>query len=181
MRKLMLATLIAALIAVALTSVAPTSEAAPRGRRQAGAARPVYASKDTPATTKALAIQLAMERKKAARYRGLSVKADPNAEGEELAVQERIADQLSRLDYVPAHRVEHFRWIPEELGLTIYGWRGRIISAVPAPNGVTVTMRVAPIVPIGTGAHTLESYFYSKGRLVHLASQAGSFHGVTTY
>jgi hypothetical protein len=176
MRKLMLAASIAALIAVAMTT-----EAAQRGRRQAGTTGVINVPKDTPTTAQARAVNLAMERQEADRYRGLSVEADPDAQGEELAVQERIADQLSRLDYVPAHRVEHFRWIPEQLGLPILGWRGRIVAAAPDPDGVRITVRVTPIAGIGTADHTLEFYLYSNGRLVHVASEGATSRGVTTF
>jgi hypothetical protein len=176
MRTLMLAASIAALFAVAMTT-----EGAQRGRRAAGAAGSINVPKDTPATAQASAIALEMERQRAGSYRGLEVKPHPDAKGEALAIQERIADRLARLDYVPAQRIEHFRWIPEQLGLPIAGWRGQIVAAEPAQDGVRITMKVAPIAGVGTADHMLESYLYTNGRLVHLASEGAPSRGVTIF
>ncbi len=175
MRKFLLAASSAALITVALTS-----EAAQRGRRQAGATDSIYVSKDTPVTARNRELNLAVERQKSEQYRGLSVEPHPAASGQAFVVQERIANLLGRLDYVPAHRVEHFRWIPE-MGMTISGWRGQIVETAPAPNGIRVTVKVKPIVALGTKDYTLESYLYTDGRLVHFASEGAPSRGVTTF
>lgn len=177
MRKFMLAALIAAFVAVTLTT-----QAAQRGRRQAKAPRSVFVAKNSPAAARALAWNLEMDRQKAERCRGLSVEPHPEAKGDERATQERIADLLSRQDYVPAHRVEHFRWIPEQMGMTIAGWRGRIVETARAPGGVLVKVKITPIAGLGTSDHTLESYLSTNdGRLVHVASEGAPSRGVITF
>lgn len=176
MRMLMLVASLAAVVALAMTT-----EAAPRADRHTGATGGVDVTKDTSATTRARAVRFAIDRQEAARYRGLQVEASADAESQERAIQEQIAQQLSWLDFVPTHRVDHFRWIPEQLGLPILGWRGRIVTTSQAADGVRVTVQVAPIAGIGTADHTRETYLISDGHLVHLASEGAPSRGVTTF
>jgi hypothetical protein len=184
MRKIMFAASIVAVIAAALTT-----EAAHRSRRQAQAPeapqppqpRPPLFTKDTPAAARLRAMQDPVVRQAAEPYRGLSVEPDPEATGDTLALQERIAALLARMDYVPAHRVDHFRWITEEMRLKIVGWHGRILETKPTRDGIRVLMKVWPVAGIGTSDHTLESYLYADGRLVHLNSEGAPTRGLVFF
>jgi hypothetical protein len=169
MRKSILASSITLLAVVTLTT-----QAAPREKQQAEAPKPVFVSKNSPAAERAVR---AMEKDRERRYsyRGLSVEPHPEAAGDELAMQERIAALMARLDYVPAHRAEHFRWVHDELNMPIYGWKGKIAESHHTPDGVVVTVRIWPIAPFGTGDNTLETYLYNKaGRLIHLHSEGAA-------
>jgi len=178
MRNFMLAVSTALLVVV----VSLTTQAAQREKQQAEAPKPVFIPKNSPAAERALAINLMKEQEKQNSYKGLSVEPHPEAEGDELAMQERIAALMARLDYVPAHHAEHFRWVHDEKGMPIYGWWGRIVGTERAPEGVVVTVRISVLAPFRTTDHTLETYLYNKaGRLVHLHSEGAPSRGLIIY
>ena len=167
MRILLFTASIAALIAVTMTT-----EAAQRKRsRGAVTSRARDISNSLPN----------VEVQEAPKYLGFSVEPELDAKGEDLEFQQAIAAQLSLLDYVPDYRVEHFRWISDELVVPIQGWRGRIVSADPIADGACITVRVVPIAGIGTKDHTLEYYLYVDGRLTYIASDGTATRGVTTF
>lgn len=100
------------------------------------------------------------------RYRGTTVRHAAGAVGDELAVQKLVAAKLSRLDFVPAPRAEHFRWMTN-YPVKLIRWNGLIKGAVLTPNGVTVRVRVWPDVvptrgkPSGHSDYFLEDYLLS--------------------
>jgi hypothetical protein len=177
MRKSILVASITLLVVV----VTLTTQAAQRDKPQAKAPKPVFIPKNSPAAERALRA-MEQEQEKQNSYKGLSVEPHPDAEGDELAIQQRIAALMARLDYVPAHRAEHFRWVHDEKGMPIYGWRGKILESHHTPDGVVVTVRVWATTPFESRDYTEETYLYNKaGRLVHLHSEAAPSRGLIIY
>jgi hypothetical protein len=113
--------------------------------------------------------ELERERQERERYKGISVKTDPKATGDDLALQKRIADLLSAMDIVPSQRVECFEWMSRNKYLKITGWYGSILDVTSDPDGAIVTLEVRPRHDCDgsfrTSSHTIESYRYANGKL----------------
>jgi hypothetical protein len=106
-------------------------------------------------------------------YRGIVVKAHPQAIGEDLQLHQRIGALMSSLDFVPAQRAEHFRWI-DELQVAHTGWDATIQETTPAPGGVHVKVKVVPTNASGAAAvnsYVIENYLYSEGSLRYLGME----------
>jgi hypothetical protein len=102
-------------------------------------------------------------------YRGTDISSNPELE-DRFPVLKQIAERLSKTDYVPPMRREHFRWL-DDPGLRLVGWHGSIKTATQAPEGLLVTVRIMPrlLSPAGglliTGDHVFETYRYRNGTL----------------
>jgi hypothetical protein len=148
----------------------------------------VVASKDqaelkNPVLRKAREENLAAEQAASQRYEGLTVTPHPDAKGENLRVQREVAAVLTRLDFIPAHRAERFRWLEEELQTKITGYRSQILETAPIPGGVRVKLEVRPTNRSGLSSsdHTIEYYDYANGQIEHRGSEAPASRGVVTW
>lgn len=96
----------------------------------------------------------------ALRYRGISVTCDPRAEGDVLLIQKRIAAQLTKLDFVPDARIQHFQWM-EKFPVKIVEWKADIESTDLTPNGVQVRVLIRPVAfPTEGMAMVHHDFFY---------------------
>jgi hypothetical protein len=115
---------------------------------------------------------LERERHERERYKGISLKTDPKASGDDHALQKRIADLPSTMDIVPRQRIECFQWMSNNQYLKITGWYGSISDVTPDPNGKIVTLVVRPRNDCAggfwTSSHTIERYLFSNGKLSFL-------------
>jgi hypothetical protein len=113
--------------------------------------------------------ELERERQERERYKGISVKTDPKATGDDLALQKRIADLLSAMDIVPSQRVECFKWMSKNKYLKITGWYGAILDVTSDLDGAIVTLEVRPRHDLdgsfATSSHTVERYRFANGKL----------------
>lgn len=113
----------------------------------------------------ALLVAMAERMEKQNRYRGMSARPRYGAQGEELALQQEIAHELNRQDFVPAERLEHFQWLKRQ-GLELKGWSGQIAETVQGPDGVRVKFVVQPDTgSIQTADRVTEYYLYRNHRL----------------
>lgn len=103
-------------------------------------------------------------------YKGTDIGPDPEAEDAELKLQQTIAARLARLDFVPAQRRNHFRWL-DVPSVRVIGWSGTIQKMSQGPNGWLVKVRMMPYVRtlggrnLVTADHTMEIYNYKNGAL----------------
>jgi hypothetical protein len=177
-----------ATVTLALTTIAARS-GDPIRREKVVVSGPVAAvSKDqaamkNPAFRKAQEERLAADLLERQRYKGISVKPHQDARGENLRLQLEVAAVLMRLDYVPAHRVQEFRWIEEEYATKITGYNGQILEMAPIPGGVRVKLKVRPTYwsTLNSGDHTIEYYDYANGRIEHRGSEAPPSRGLVKW
>jgi hypothetical protein len=148
----------------------------------------VVASKDqaelkNPILQKVREENLAAEQAASQRYEGLTVIPHPEAEGENLRVQREVAAVLTRLDYIPAHRAQRFRWIEEEFHTKITGYHADIVEIAPNQDGVRVKLKVRPTYhnTLRSGDHTIEYYDYANGQIEHRGSEAPPSRGVVIF
>jgi hypothetical protein len=105
-------------------------------------------------------------------YHGIAIKTSPKAKHHNLAIQKEIAALMTRLDFVPNHRVDHYKWVAR-YGGKITGWDASIVDVTPVDEGVVVVIRVYPdhTSPfIVLNDIVLEKYLISDGQLHYLES-----------
>jgi hypothetical protein len=116
--------------------------------------------------------ELGRERQVRERYKGISVKTDPKATGDDHALQDRIAGLLSAMDIVPRQRIECYQWMSKNQYLKITGWYGSILGVTSGPDGKIVTLEVRPRNDCAGGfwttSHTIERYLFANGKLSFL-------------
>jgi len=76
-------------------------------------------------------------------YSGLTVAPAHNLPRDQRRVQERLGTLLSKRDFVPQQRLQHFAWCdaPDK---AITGWYGQVIQVEDVPGGVRVKIVVSP-------------------------------------
>jgi len=184
---IMVCTLVAT-VTLALTAVA-ARPGNPIRRRNVVVSGPVVvlskhqAAMKNPVFRKAYEENLAAQQATSQRYEGLTVKPHPDAKGENLRVQLEVAAVLTRLDYVPAHRAQRFRWIEEEFQTKITGYRADIVEIEPNQGGVRVKLKVRPTYhsTLRSGDHTIEYYDYANGQIELRGSEAPPSRGVVLF
>jgi hypothetical protein len=105
-------------------------------------------------------------------YHGIAIQTSPKAKGRNLAIQKDIAALMTRLDFVPNHRVDHYQWVAR-YGGKITGWHAWIMDVTQVDEGVVVVIRVYPdnTSPfIVLNDIVLEKYLISDGQLHYLES-----------
>jgi hypothetical protein len=105
-------------------------------------------------------------------YHGIAIKTSPKAKHHNLAIQKDIAALMTRLDFVPNHRVDHYKWVAR-YGGKITGWDGWIVDVTPVDEGVVVVIGVYPVHTspwIVLNDIVLEKYLISDGQLHYLES-----------
>jgi hypothetical protein len=180
MRKYMLT--VAAVAALTASLAVAAQKASRPARVEVAPTRPVDVPKGTAAERRAEALRDASSRADIWKYKGARVSPHPEAKGEALEAQRRIAALMTRLDYVPAHRVEQFRFFTDNGWQTITGWSVEILDATPVAGGTRVTVKVwAQFASgLGTGVHTIEQYLVSTNGLHHVGSVAPPASRVST-
>ena len=110
-------------------------------------------------------------------WKGTSIKVNPDAIGDELALQERIADAINIADANNDVRRGRFRWCLGQDNLKLVGWWGVINAVTPDPQGgVLVMVRVSPKLVstwgkvTTTGDHLWEEYLFDGDNVVYLRS-----------
>lgn len=117
------------------------------------------------------------------RYKGITVKPHPQALGVTLDNHKRIGAIVEKADFVPAARLQRFRWVVDEMHTPITGWHATILDAAPVKGGFTVTIKVTPKHD-GNGSfyapndYMIESYAVSAKGVQFLGWQAPATRGV---
>jgi hypothetical protein len=117
------------------------------------------------------------------KYRGISVQTSPKATGRDLATQKEIAALLMRLDFVPKHRADHYKWVATYRG-KITGWDARIVDVTPVDEGNVVVIELYPFHTSGATVlndFVQEKYLISDGQLHHLESRDDGRPKITTF
>ena len=118
-----------------------------------------------------------LRNQKAERFmmeRGTSISADPKAEGENLAFQQKFARQLSKMNFIPHDRTTHFQWLNNFDGIFVRGWRGMISDVTKTDGGLVVDVLVTP--DLQTQRHNIthtsdyytEKYLFTNGSVDYL-------------
>jgi hypothetical protein len=105
-------------------------------------------------------------------YHAIAIKTSPKAKGRNLAIQKDIAALMTRLDFVPNHRVDHYQWVAR-YGGKITGWDAWIVDVTPVDEGVVVVIGLYPENTsrfIVLNDIVLEKYLISDGQLHYLES-----------
>ncbi len=106
-----------------------------------------------------------------ATHRGTEIAPHPEARGDELVTQRRIAEVFGAQDpAADANRIAHFSWM-DDPEVRCMGWHGTIQEVTKGVGGLLVRVRVAPIlvsarVPsLFTTDYVVETYELRDGKL----------------
>jgi len=166
------------LMVVAVSSVivlATTALAITQNPKKKRAKVPYAASSDHNAIQQAMDAASAPTRIRVTTYHGLIVKPSTEAKGQALAIQERIASQMSKNDFVPTERLDHFNWYAETYSARIIGWNAEIIEVTPQAKGYRVKTKVSFVgsnASITTNDHMIEYYDVDNAGIRHVGSEA---------
>lgn len=111
------------------------------------------------------------------RYQGTIISPNSEATGRALTLQKEISSLISQMDFKPAVRLAHFRWLDDQ-PVTVNAWRGTIEDLQQTPSGILARVRVWPnVVPlrgkprVAHMDHFYEMYLYAEGRATLVGSE----------
>ena len=130
-----------------------------------------------------LAQRIAAAREESLRYKGIDIKLQPGIDGPTQRMQSAAARLLERLDYVPSHRIDTYRWLTDTGQYSISAWHAEVLDSKKVAAGSVLKVQVWAEFGdsgLGTAVHTIETYLYTPdGTIEHLDSVAPKASKIT--
>lgn len=112
------------------------------------------------------------------QYVGTRIIVNPDATGNQKALQKTLAAAFNKLDPCPNSRPAHFQWLPRFDHVRHLGWSGQVIAAESRQDGsylMKIQIRpylASPIMKTSIIDYVEETYVYALGRMQLVATDA---------